>query len=621
MTELEKLEFSQPLTDIYTDMEHDLMVEIARRLAISREIIPSDKWRLQKLAEAGELNKKVVEIIAKYTGKQSEQLTETITAAANSVLEKLEPSFRELAKEGYISSTSVPISKTEKQVVKTFRKQAATDLNLVNTVMRYKAKQAYVDLVNKSFDEVQKVADASNRQEILNTLGKHTLSVATGAESSQAAVRKCIQEFNRKGIPAFIDAAGRNWSPEAYVSMDIRTTVSNTAHAAVDARCDAYGIDLIAIDSHTGSRPKCALDQGKVYSRSNQSGIAHDGDGNEVPFYPLSSTSYGQPDGILGINCRHHKYPFIDGVNYQRYFPIDQEKNAARYKEIQEQRRLERRVRETRREIDMLTAAGDADGVAEAKIRLTERNKEYREYCDKHKLKQQYDRTRIVKSSDKGVTAPKIVDKGNSGVDKAGESGIIKAKKYDFLNGVSGIENISEADTKTLDEIVSVIPEKHLTAIEKNVKKVTVVQNRGYCSYDTVNKELILDPDKMNGSIIHEYGHVLADAYNIYEDNKFLQILKGKFDSLDWKDMLWIERPKENDYVYFLKSDKLMDGYQGRVYVDLIDIDYTTQIPLKSFQEYFSVGFDTYFKNPDLIKAKDPELFEYIKELLANERF
>lgn len=415
MTELEKLEFSQPLTDIYTDMEHDLMVEIARRLAISGEIIPSDKWRLQKLAEAGELNKEVVEIISGYTGKQSEQLTETITAAANIVLEKLEPSFRELAKEGYISGTSVPASKTEKQVVKTFRKQAETDLNLVNTVMRYKAKQAYVDLVNKSFDAVQKLPDASNRQEILNTLGKHTLSVAMGAESSQAAVRKCIQEFNRKGIPAFVDAAGRNWSPEAYVSMDIRTTVSNTAHAAVDARCDAYGIDLIAIDSHTGARPKCALDQGKVYSRSNQSGIAHDGDGNEVPFYPLSSTSYGQPDGILGINCRHHKYPFIDGVNYQRYFPIDQEENAARYKEIQEQRRLERRVREIRREIDMLTAAGDKEGAAEAKMRLTERNKEYREYCDKHKLKQQYNRTRLVKNSD-------------TGVDKSGKNDIMKSE-------------------------------------------------------------------------------------------------------------------------------------------------------------------------------------------------
>ncbi len=231
-----------------------------------------------------------------------------------------------------------------------------------------------------------------------------------------------------------MDAAGRNWSPEAYVSMDIRTTVSNTAHAAVDARCDAYGVDLIVIDSHTGARPKCALDQGKVYSRSNQSGIAHDGDGNEVPFYPLSSTSYGQPDGILGINCRHHKYPFIDGVNYQRYFPIDQEENAARYKEIQEQRRLERRIRETRREIDMLTAAGDKEGAAEAKIQLTERNKEYREYCDKHKLKQQYNRTRNVKSSDMGVTAPKIVDKGNSGVDKASESGIIKAKKSEWDN-------------------------------------------------------------------------------------------------------------------------------------------------------------------------------------------
>ncbi len=546
MTELEKLELSQPLTDIYTDMEHDLMVEIARRLAISGEVVPSDKWRLQKLAEAGDLNKKTIEIISGYTGKQSEQLTETITAAANSVLEKLEPSFRELAKEGYISGTFVPVSKTEKQVVKTFRKQAETDLNLVNTVMRYKAKQAYVDLVNKSFDAVQKLPDASNRQEILNALGKHTLSVATGAESSQAAVRKCIQEFNRKGIPAFIDAAGRNWSPEAYVSMDIRTTVSNTAHAAVDARCDAYGIDLIAIDSHTGARPKCALDQGKVYSRSNQSGIAHDGDGNEVPFYPLSSTSYGQPDGILGINCRHHKYPFVDGVNYQRYFPIDQEENAARYKEIQEQRRLERRVRETRREIDMLTAAGDKEGAAEAKIRLTERNKEYREYCDKHKLKQQYNRTRGVKNSDKGVD----FSRGN---------GIIKAENEKGIEG--NMKLMSESHTAAgnrrsplykLNENDIDIVKKEIISINANVDDFVFNSDftRGTCFLASDGKVHIkgnVFPDEysdhprdkmsVRAVLAHEYyGHKPYREQYIREDNDTSPEAINKIMSRAWAD-------------------------------------------------------------------------------------
>lgn len=204
-------------------------------------------------------------------------------------------------------------------------------------------------------------------------------------------------------------------------------------------------------------------------------------------------------------------------------------------------------------------------------------------------------------------------------LDKSGKNDIIETREYDFLSGVSGVENISEQEAKMLDEIVSVIPEKHLSVIENTVQKVSVVPNRGYCSYDFVSKELILDPDKMNGSIIHEYGHVLADAYNIYNDKKFLGILKNKFDSLDWKNTVYFKIPAENDYAYFLQSDKLMDAYQGRIYVNFIGVDFTEPISLKCFQEYFSVGFNAYFNNPKLLENKDPELYQYIQELMFYE--
>ncbi len=225
------------------------------------------------------------------------------------------------------------------------------------------------------------------------------MSTVMGAESRQEAVRKCIREFNSKGIPAFVDAAGREWSPEAYINMDIRTTVSNTANAAQDARCDDYGIDLIAVSSHPGARPKCAKDQGKVYSRSNKSGIAHDGNGKEIHYEPLSSTSYGEPDGLFGINCRHKKYPFIDGVNFQRYFPYDKEENDKRYKEIQEQRRLERKARNTKREADMLNEIGDTEGAKAARAKLKEQQKAYRTCCDEHELTQRNDRLTVSKTS------------------------------------------------------------------------------------------------------------------------------------------------------------------------------------------------------------------------------
>lgn len=415
MTTLEQMNLSQPLTDVYTAMETDLMIAIAKQLAEGGEINATSEWRLKKLAEAGALSKETVKIIASYTGIQSDLLTEAIEGAAMGVADKLEPALQACARDGYISSPAgMPIAESMKNVVTNFRKQAKTDLNLVNTVMQYKAKTSYTTLVNKIYDDTK-------RQELLGVLGKHTLEVASGGTSRQEALRNCIKEFSQKGIPAFVDKRGREWSPEAYINMDIRTTVNNTANAAQDACCDRYRLDLIAISSHMGARPKCALDQGKLYSRSNRSGIAHDGDGNEIPFYPWSSTSYGQPDGILGINCHHHKYPFADGVNFQRYFPYDEDENAERYKEFQKQRAMERRVREVSRQAEMLEAAGDTEGAKAARRQLREKRKAYREYSREHGLGIHNDRLTVVKvkngdTSYRNIYSSGLTDKSGSGI-------------------------------------------------------------------------------------------------------------------------------------------------------------------------------------------------------------
>ena len=453
MTTLEQLNLSQPLTDVYTAMETDLMMAIARQLAAGGEINATSEWRLKKLAEAGALSKETVQIIASYTGIQSDLITEAIEGAAMGIVDRLEPALQACAKDGYITAVSgTPISTSVGNVVTNFRKQAKTDLNLVNTVMQYKANSAYKNLVNQIYDDTK-------RQELLGVLGKHTLEVASGGTSRQEAVRNCIKEFSQKGIPAFVDKRGREWSPEAYINMDIRTTVNNTANAAQDACCDKYGLDLIQISSHMGSRPKCAIDQGKLYSRSNRSGIAHDGDGNEIPFYPWSSTSYGEPDGILGINCHHHKYPFADGVNFQRYFPYDQEENAERYKEFQKQRAMERRVRETSRQADMLEAAGDTEGAKEVRRKLREQRKAYREYSNEHGLSVHNDRLTVVKVKNGDSSYKNIY---TSALDKSGKSGIIK------LGSDSAMDVLTRKPKP--DTYVEPMPQKQLQRIVKSFK-------------------------------------------------------------------------------------------------------------------------------------------------------
>ena len=339
---------SSPLSGLYADIEDDLLLSIAKRLATNMEITDTAKWELKMLAQMGALQKDAVRIIAQKAGIAPQMLEIALQSAANDTITQLEPGFRQLVEDGYAKASRIPPAKSAAQAAGAFAKQAKDSLNMVNTVMGYKVKPAWTTLIKGVVGYIRENAE---KQPVLDLLNKHTGAVVIGAETRQQAVRKCIQEMLDRGIPAFVDKAGREWSPEAYVNMDIRTTVTNTAHAAQDARMEAYGLDLFAVSSHSGARPKCAKDQGKLFSKSNKSGAVEDLRGNKIRFYPQSSSSIGDPDGLFGINCGHFKTPFIPGVSMQRYFPTeDRAENDRKYRESQKQRALERDIRAAKRE-------------------------------------------------------------------------------------------------------------------------------------------------------------------------------------------------------------------------------------------------------------------------------
>lgn len=478
MTEAEKIALSEPLAEIFMSMEDDLLRAIARQIALGGEINATSEWKMLKLAQEGALTAEAVRVIQSYIGDQSGELTRAISEAALNVIDTLEPAFHKCALDGFVSDASeIPMSAMSAKIISTYRKQAATDLNLVNTVMMYKTGSRYKELVNKIYDE-------ANRQEYLNALGKHTASVVTGAESRQAAVRNCIREFAEKGIPAFVDKAGREWSPEAYINMDIRTTVSNTASAAQDAVCDKYGVDLIAVSSHMGARPKCAPYQGKIFSRGNKSGVTHDGNGREIPYAPLSSTSYGQPDGLFGINRRHQKYPFVDGVNFQTYYPYDEAENAKRYKEFQTQRAMERDIRRKKRECMMFEETGDTEALKAARADLRQSKKAYAAYSDEHGLRVKEDRLRVERSKGKNAESIKSVQIDTEHTQNFrplnfdGQANIKRGNVDITLNHVSTAANniylseSSQINAKTLHEID--------VKISKSKNKMRITSSEGF---------------------------------------------------------------------------------------------------------------------------------------------
>lgn len=374
MNKLTSLQLSQGIADLIVGLETDLIANIAAYLAAGKIEEDTAKWKMKKLAELGKLTKQNAKTIAEYAGKTPELL-------------ELTPGLKRMVQEGLIDRRATPsMSGNMLNSLKMLQKQAKKDLNLTNTTMKYKAKNAAMQVINRT-------AELANKQEYIDSLNKATGKVVTGIEARQSAMRECIGEMTQKGIPAFVDKNGRNWSPEAYTNMCIRSTVGSVAKEAQFSLMDEYGLDLVEVSSHSGARPLCAKDQGKIFNRNGGGGYTTDLDGKRIKFYSWRSSSYGKPAGLLGINCGHQIYPFLPGISVQTYFPYDEKENAKQYEKICSQRALERKVRASKRECTTLDTLGDKEGFDKAAYKLKQQEQQLKSYCEKNGLTYKPDRT------------------------------------------------------------------------------------------------------------------------------------------------------------------------------------------------------------------------------------
>ena len=424
MNLLKNQQAAETIDSVYMDLEAQLMQNIARHLRDWGEPIDTDRWLMQKLGEIGKLNKENIKLIAQMSGLSRTAAERMLNELADEAIKNMEPGFRYLVREGLAGeAVEVVKSKNVKQSMKNLQKQAKDTLNLTNTTMLHKAQEAFKNLAFATAEEAIKIMNNS------------VSAVITGTEARQQALRKTIRLFNDKGITGFVDKKGRNWTPEAYVNMAMRTTAGQVADQVQTARCLDYGINLIAIDAHAGARPKCAKDQGKIFDLNNGSGTTEDLNGRKIKYYPWNSSSYGEPDGILGINCGHHKFPFVPGVNIQRYFPTDDlDANNKLYKQTQIQRALERDVRKQKRECMLYDELGDKDAFEEASVKLKAKEARLKNYVDKHKeLHRRKDREQVV-GFDKRISA-EAVGANKKNIEKKINSDIIKS------GAISGARN------------------------------------------------------------------------------------------------------------------------------------------------------------------------------------
>lgn len=368
------------MAEVYGAVTDRILINLAKYFPFIRngqEPLDLFEYQARMLAQMGKVTKETVQIITQSLNGEDEALRGCLEDAILEALRTEEPKLRKAAEKGLLQGEGLlpqEIAPNQMQAFQAYYQQSADKLNLVNTVMLESTQDAYAATVSDVISKVQ------YNQNILNIA---TGEVVTGVSAWNEALGSSVEKMVENGITGFVDHGGHRWKPETYVAMDIRTTVFNTAREAVWERADQYGDDLYQVSSHNGARPLCYPWQGKVISKTDNARIVEDLEGNKVQVYAQSETTYGEPAGLFGINCRHYPMAFIPGYSSIREPEQNEEENAEEYALSQQQRALERQLRNDRRDLEVLKAQNASpEEIAKQKAKVDKSNKAINDFCD-----------------------------------------------------------------------------------------------------------------------------------------------------------------------------------------------------------------------------------------------
>lgn len=111
--------------------------------------------------------------------------------------------------------------------------------------------------------------------------------------------------------------------------------------------------------------------------------------------------------------------------------------------------------------------------------------------------------------------------------------------------------------------------------------------------------------DNQRGHFAHEFAHFVADKTNLYENEKFKDVIEN---ALKGSGLIL-----SNDEIY-VTSKKFIKEYQGRTYLKIEEFKKQGHILYSDLVEYISVGYETYISNPQILYEKDKMLYDWFEQ-------
>lgn len=381
-------EYLQNATDgaerIASQMHRNIMDKIIARMMsrIGRGedylLTATDKWQIMVLQDAGELLEDIQKEIADKTKKQLPEIKAAFQDAGIEAL-KWDHAIYEA-----IGLNPPPLAQSPTLIRILERDYAATE-------------KMWRNFTRTTAEESQRI--------FINEMDNAYRNVVSGAVSYTEAVRDVLDKVTENGVKVTYPTQ-RKLSIEAATMMIVRTGIGQAAADISIKRMEEMEWDTILVSAHLGARtgdggmnPTNHLWwQGRFYSRT--------GKDKRYPDF-RETTGYGTGEGLCGWNCRH-SFGTGDGINNP--FDIDSIKKDDNYKaeSLQKrQRTLERRIRNSKGDLQNIQTAIDSCRDEKLKFELQQmydrksavlrrQNKQYRDYCKENDLKEYSERLRVA---------------------------------------------------------------------------------------------------------------------------------------------------------------------------------------------------------------------------------
>ncbi len=324
---------SDEITEIYSQLETDILQDMARRLARLGKVTDATKWQAQMLAEAGGLKKNIRKILAKYDRAIVRQIEETFTDALEANAKNDNRIFK--------AATGHTVSAPNAQAMLSTIQKCHSDLSRLTLTTAATTETQFVQQANRAYMQTQ-----------------------SGAFDYDTAMKNAADELSKRGITAVQYENGKpvTRTIESAVRMNILTSINQTAANQTLSNAEELGVEKFEVSAHIGARPEHEAWQGKIFTKKEL----------------YSVCGLGSVTGLCGINCRHSFYPYFEGME-EHYTQKDLDgmadekvefngKEMTRYEGEQKLRQIERNIRQYKRKALTQEAAGVDNTEARRKL-------------------------------------------------------------------------------------------------------------------------------------------------------------------------------------------------------------------------------------------------------------